>query len=119
MSKQYAAPLLASAGITNPEWSGAIDVTQFEGLRDRSFVQALEQIAKLGAKAVEVWENDAHPPTVEIYRDAIGVSDGRHRMLAAAASGVEEMPVLVREFDENGVLLSSYHRLALLQPMGW
>jgi hypothetical protein len=117
MAKQsYAAPLLAREGIEAPEWSGEIDVTRFEGLRDHSLQQALEQIAKLGPRALDAWEKEAHPPTVDIYPDAIGVFDGRHRMLAAASAGVAEMPVRVRKFDENGVLISSFHQIALLRP---
>lgn len=119
MAKEsYAAPLLASEGIASPEWNGEIDVTQFQGMREQSLKEALKQIAKLGPEALAVWEAGPHPPTVEIYPDAIGVSDGRHRMLAAASAGVDEMPVRVRVFDANGALRSSYHRIALLHPNG-
>lgn len=112
--KRYAAPLLASEGVERPEWSGAIDCTLFEGLRESSFKQALEQLAQFGPEALKRWERDPHPPTVEIHPDAIAVVDGRHRMLAAATAGIDEMPVRVRVLDEAGALRSSYHQLAAL-----
>ena len=111
----HAAPLLARAGVQNPKWSGVIEVKRFDGLRDSSLEAALEQLAKHGTAALTLWEREPHPPTVEIHPDAIAVTDGRHRMLAALAAGIDEMPVRVREFDASGTAVSNYNTIAVLR----
>lgn len=111
----YAAPLSARARISEPEWSGEINVSGFDGLRTASREAARQDIQRLGVQgAFRAWEKDRHPPMIEIYPDAIGVADGRHRMLAAYEAGAREMPVRVRVLDEDGRLLSRYHALASL-----
>jgi hypothetical protein len=109
----YPAPLSARARIRNFEWSGEINVGLFGGMRTHSLEQARSDIERLGVKrALAAWEKDRHPPMIEIYPDAIGIADGRHRMLAAYEAGAREMPVRVRMLDEEGTLLSQYHALA-------
>jgi hypothetical protein len=111
----YRAPLSARARVSNPEWSGEIDVSMFQGMRTPSLDQARADIRRLGASgALRAWEHDRHPPMIEIYPDAIGVADGRHRMLAAYEAGAREIPVRVRVLSAEGRLMSHYHTLAAL-----
>jgi len=55
--------------------------------------------------ALEEWVKGAHPPTIEVSAGGEitwkSVADGRHRITAAARSGYDDMPVVVRRYGDG------------------
>ncbi len=76
-----------------------IDPTKLKTSRDRTINWALGELEK-DPQAFEKWARGAEPPTVTM-EDGVGMSfrnvtDGTHRLIAAAKAGLDEVPMVVR-----------------------